>query len=168
MLDALIQRAQNGGDYQVDVSLASNVFLLLPLNTTRKPGHAIDSPQIALNYYSQWLVRSCGTYPEQVWKDVWSRHDNIAFRNYHNMPYLLPLMMKSLYTHDAKTLFNPSFFQPRHSKAIGRTLIVVKPVAQWEEEATELRYNVGTRGNGTDAPVWPKDLTVETVVEVTA
>ena len=29
------------------------------------------------------------------------------------------------------------------------------------ESGVELGYHVGTRGNGIDQPVWPKDLTVE-------
>ena len=40
ILTALLQRADQGGSYIVDV---------------------------ALNYYSQWLVNSCGVYPDTVW-----------------------------------------------------------------------------------------------------
>jgi len=40
--------------------------------------------KIALNYYSQWLVRSCGTYPPKVWQDVWQRNGSV-FRHHHAM-----------------------------------------------------------------------------------
>ena len=40
ILDVLMQRAEKSGSYVVD---------------------------IALNYYSQWLVNSVGVYPEEVW-----------------------------------------------------------------------------------------------------
>jgi len=72
-------------------------------------------------------------------------------------------MIKSITEHDAATLFNPSFFQPMHAKHLGVTFIRPKPVAQFEDNAIQLEYHVGTRGNGVDQPVWPKDLTVEVV-----
>jgi hypothetical protein len=71
--------------------------------------------------------------------------------------------MKLLEEHDADTLFNPSFFEPRLSKAMDTTFIQVKPIARFENNAVELKYNVGTRGNGVDKPLWPEDLTVEIV-----
>ena len=39
----------------------------------------------------------------------------------------------------------------------------VRPVARFRDEVVELRYNVGTRGNGVDRPVWPNDLTTEII-----
>ncbi|KAJ2978851.1 hypothetical protein NUW58_g7363 [Xylaria curta] len=134
-LEALIKRAQDGGSYGVDVSL---------------------------NYYSQWLVRSCGTYSDEVWKEVWQKHGSPTFRHYHCMPYLLPAMMKLLAQHDSETLFNPSFFKPMEAKHLATTFIRPKPVAQFAN-GVELGYHVGTRGNGVDQPVWPNDLTVEVV-----
>lgn len=79
------------------------------------------------------------------------------------MSYLIPAMLKLLQTHDKDVMFNPSFFEPRLSKAIGATLVQVKPVAQFKDNVVELKYNVGTRGNGVDQPVWPSDLSVEVV-----
>ncbi|KAL1880859.1 hypothetical protein Plec18167_003394 [Paecilomyces lecythidis] len=136
VLDALLQRAEKGGSYSLDV---------------------------ALNYYSQWLARSCRTYPEDVWQELWQRHGSPVFRHYDSMPRLLPAMVKLLYQHDAATLFNPSFFEPRQSKAVNMTFIQVKPIAQFENNAVELKYNVGTRSNGVDKPQWPEDLTTEIV-----
>ncbi|KAI3332670.1 CoA-transferase family III domain-containing protein [Ustulina deusta] len=135
VLEALIKRAQDGGSYGVDVSL---------------------------NYYSQWLVRSCGTYSDEVWQELWQRHGSPAFRHYHSMLHMLPAMMKLLTQHDSETLFDPSFFQRMESKNLAVTFIRPKPVAQFAS-GVELRYHVGTRGNGVDQPVWPKDLTVEVV-----
>ena len=72
-------------------------------------------------------------------------------------------MMKMLYQYDAKTLFQADFFEPRVSKALNTTFIQVKPIAQFPNKEVELGYNIGTRGNGVDQPVWPKNLTVEIV-----
>ncbi|OJJ66153.1 hypothetical protein ASPBRDRAFT_666513 [Aspergillus brasiliensis CBS 101740] len=136
VLETLVQRSQKGGSYGVDV---------------------------ALNYYSQWLVRSCGTYDEDIWNDVWKRHDSITFRHYHAMQHLLPAILRSLCKHDEQTLFKPGFFEPRLAKNMNTTFLVVKPIAQFPGKEVDLKYNVGTRGNGIDQPVWPKDLTVEVV-----
>ncbi|KAH8900472.1 CoA-transferase family III [Thozetella sp. PMI_491] len=136
VLHALIKRSESGGNYGVDASL---------------------------NYYSQWLVRSCGTYPDEIWKKVWERHGSPVFRHFHSMQYLIRAMLHLLHEHDAEILFNPSFFESRESKTLGQTFVVVKPIAQFPNNETELKYNVGTRGNGIDQPVWPSDLTVEVV-----
>lgn len=53
ILTALIKRAEKGGSYKVDLSL---------------------------NYYNQWLAKSCGEYPEDVWQDVWKRNGQRQFR----------------------------------------------------------------------------------------
>lgn len=135
VLEALMKRAQDGGSYGVDVSL---------------------------NYYSQWLVRSCGTYSDEVWQEVWQRHGSPTFRHYHCMPYLLPAMLKLLAQHDSETLFNSRFFQHMKAKHLAVTFVRPKPVARFAS-GVELKYHVGTRGNGVDQPVWPKDLTVEVV-----
>ncbi len=137
VLDALMQRAEKGGSYAVNV---------------------------ALNYYSQWLVRSVGTYPAPIWNELWSRHGSPVFRHYHNMGYTIPAMCKLLQQYDAKTIFNPAFFEKAESKIVGRTFVQPRPIAQWDGGKVELKYNVGTRGNGVDKPEWPKDLSVEQVV----
>lgn len=72
-------------------------------------------------------------------------------------------MLKLLHTHDKDVLFSPAFFENQTSKAVGATFVRVKPVAQFKDQAVELGYNVGTRGNGVDKPVWPNDLTTEIV-----
>ncbi|KAI0206207.1 CoA-transferase family III [Astrocystis sublimbata] len=135
VLEALIKRAEDGGSYGVDVSL---------------------------NYYSQWLVRDCGSYSNEVWQELWQRHKSPAFRHYHAMSYLLPAMMKLLSEYDSETLFNPTFFQQMKAEHLVTTFIRPKPIAQFSS-GLELKYHVGTRGNGIDIPVWPNDLTVEVI-----
>lgn len=79
------------------------------------------------------------------------------------MPYLLRNVVALLQQHDRKTMFNPEFFEIRPSKAAGQEFHVVKPVARFVDEPVDLCYNVGTRTNGVDQPMWPKDLTTEIV-----
>jgi len=117
---------------------------------------------IAFNYYSQWLVNSVGEYPQPVWQVLWTRHGSPIFRNYHNMRHTLPTMIALLHQHDSETLFNPKLFEARESKALGRTFIGPKPIAQFKD-GVELRCSVGTRGNGMDQPRWPRELSVEIV-----
>ncbi|KAF0324134.1 putative alpha methylacyl-CoA racemase [Colletotrichum asianum] len=138
VLDALVRRSEQGGSYGIDV---------------------------ALNYYSQWLVRSCGTYPEDVWAELWQRHGSPVFRHYHAMSYLLPSVMKLLREHDAATLFNPAFFEERHAKFVNTNFSQLKPIAQFTKGGVHLGYQVGTRGNGVDCPRWPTSLSVEVVTD---
>lgn len=79
------------------------------------------------------------------------------------MAHNVPIMSKLLQEYDAKILFNPQFFEMRTSKAVDGTFWVVKPVLQYDNNAVEMRYNVGTRGNGVDQPIWPEDLSTEVV-----
>jgi hypothetical protein len=116
-----------------------------------------------LNYYSQWLVNSVGTYPKDIWEDVWTRNGRQVFRHYHNMQYTLPHYMKMLATNSGSVLFKPDFFEVRRAGAIGKDVKGVKPIIQYPQGNVKLGYNVGTRGNGVDQPRWPKDLMTEVV-----
>lgn len=116
-----------------------------------------------MNYYSQWLVKSVGTYPSDIWQDVWARHDKPVYRHWHSMQHLLPAMIGSLKEKCEEVIFQPEFFEPRTSKAVRQEFVQVKPIARWKGDGVELRYNVGTRGNGVDEAVWPEDLRVEVV-----
>ncbi|KAI4953633.1 hypothetical protein J4E91_002481 [Alternaria rosae] len=136
VLNAIIRRGAEGGSYKVD---------------------------IALNYYSQWLVNSVGTYPTDVWEDVWTRNGRQVFRHHHNMQYTLPLFMKMLFKNSGSVLFKPDFFEMRHAGAIGKDIKGVKPIIQYPQGNVKLGYNVGTRGNGVDKPAWPKNLMTEVV-----
>ncbi|EHY56121.1 hypothetical protein HRR83_008640 [Exophiala dermatitidis] len=134
ILCALMRRAEQGGSYKVD---------------------------LALNYYNQWLADSVGEYPEEVWQDVWSRNGKQVFRSYHNMVYTIPKYVEMIQKNPS--LFHPSFFEDRESKALGVTVRTIKPVIKFERDQVELGYHVGTRGNGKDAPRWPEDLMTEVV-----
>lgn len=134
ILHALIKRAEEGGSFAVDA---------------------------ALNYYSQWLVNSVGTYPQDVWDEVWQRHGSPVYRHYHSMAYTLPSMFNLLHKYDEEALFDSDFFEKRVSKAMGHEYIQVKPVARFDD--VHLGFNVGTRTNGVDQARWPSDLSVEVV-----
>jgi len=77
------------------------------------------------------------------------------------MNYLLPHYINMI-TKNSK-LLAPSYFEDRESKAIGATVRTVKPIVKFDNDQVELKYNVGTRGNGKDAPWWPDDLMIEVV-----
>ena len=116
-----------------------------------------------MNYYSQWLVNSVGVYPPEVWEDVWTRNGKQVFRHYHSMTYTLPRFVKMLQDNSKDVLFKPEFFEKRHSGAIGKNIICIKPVIAFPEGKVQLKYNVGTRSNGTDLPKWPENLMTEVV-----
>ena len=80
------------------------------------------------------------------------------------MTYMLPAMMKILMTNGAKTLFQPSFFEIREARNLGQFFKAIKPVIQFPNQEVDLKYDVGTRGNGTDMPKWPEDLSVQIVL----
>ncbi|KAM5341976.1 hypothetical protein ACJ41O_015007 [Fusarium nematophilum] len=136
VLDGLLRRARDGGSYRIDV---------------------------ALNYYSQWLVRSCGTYPEDVWQDLWARNGKPVFHHHHTMSHTIPIVLKMMGQHHADILLRPEFFEERPCPSIGYTIKTVKPILQYADGEVELRYNVGTRTNGVDKPYWPEDLMTEFV-----
>ncbi|OQV04353.1 hypothetical protein CLAIMM_09249 [Cladophialophora immunda] len=134
ILCALMRRAEEGGSFKVD---------------------------IALNYYNQWLANSVGEYPEEVWQDVWKRNGKQVFRCYHNMNYLIPRYMEMIAKNGS--IFQPSFFEDRETKAIGAVVRTIKPIVKFDNDQVRPGYNVGTRGNGKDAPRWPDNLMTEVV-----
>jgi len=136
IIQALMDRADRGGSYVVDV---------------------------ALNYYSQWLVNSCSVYPHEVWEYVWGMHARPVFRHMDNMRVTVPLLLKTLHE-KAPILFNPEFFEDRENKALGVPVYTVKPILTFPEKAVHLGYNIGSRGNGVDKPKWPLNLLTEVIV----
>ncbi|RFU33065.1 hypothetical protein B7463_g3302, partial [Scytalidium lignicola] len=136
VLNALLERGEKGGSYAIDV---------------------------ALNYYSQWLVNSCGTYPPDVWEALWAHHGKPVFRHYHNMVYTIPELLMLLAKNSASALFQPSFFEIRESKAVNTRFKTLKPILNFEGNQVRLGYNVGTRSNWVDKPVWPEDLQIEVI-----
>jgi hypothetical protein len=136
ILQALMLRAKKGGSYSVDV---------------------------ALNYYSQWLVNSCGTYPDAVWNELWGSYGNPVFRHYHAMLYSIPKMLEMLAKNSKSPIRKEEFFEDRDVKNLGTTIRTVKPILKFPNGEVELGFNVGTRGNGVDQARWPEDLSTEVV-----
>ncbi|BCS23627.1 uncharacterized protein APUU_40071S [Aspergillus puulaauensis] len=137
ILNGLLERGQKGGSVYVD---------------------------IALNYYSQWLVNSVGVYPPVVWEEVWNKHQNLTFRHIQGMGTMIPAMLKSLAQNSGNVLFRPEFFETRHSAAVDRYFKAVRPILNFPGKEVNLCYNVGTRTNGHDAARWPEDLRSEVIV----
>ena len=135
IVDALMQRAEKGGSYTVDV---------------------------ALNYYSQWLVNSVGMYPKDVWEDAWQRNGRKVMRHYYPMGRLLPLYFEML-AESSPYLFSEEFFEIREAKAVGTKVRTVKPIVQWKSGVVKPGFQVSARRNGIDQPRWPEDLMVELV-----
>ncbi|CAJ2506106.1 Uu.00g002360.m01.CDS01 [Anthostomella pinea] len=131
VLDALIRRSEAGGSYKVDV---------------------------ALNYYSRWLVDTVGAYPPDVWDALWTKDGRRVFRHYHGMTHMLPQYMQMLMANNAATLFKPSYFEVRPCENLGTSISTVAPVLKFPEGNVKPGFHVGTRGNGVDRAVWPQDL----------
>lgn len=143
IVDAILRRGAAGGSYQVD---------------------------IALNYYSQWLVNSVGVYPPAVWEALWTKNGRKVFRHYEGMTRMLPQVMAAMFKNSAAKLFKPAYFTEAEAP-LGEggepiTMKIVRPVLKFTGnggEKPELGFNVGTRGNGVDQPRWPEDLLISIV-----
>lgn len=72
--------------------------------------------------------------------------------------------MKMLADNSGEVLFNPDFFEVRHSAVANKHFKRVKPVLKYPNGEVKLDFNVGTRSNGADMPVWPHDLMTEVVI----
>ena len=136
ILCALMRRADDGGSYKVD---------------------------LALNYYNQWLARSVGTYPQDVWQELWKRNGRAVFRAEHNMGYTIPRVMKMIKENSGDVVHNPEFFEDRKNGVLGVDVRSVKPIIRFKGDEVELGYNIGTRGNGVDQARWSEDLMTEIV-----
>jgi hypothetical protein len=141
VLLALLRRAEKGGSYSVDLSL---------------------------NYYSTWLIQSVGTYSPETFDKVWAEHGRPVYRYWHNNGVSAPETVKRLKSGPAsERILRPEFFEDRRSPSVlgDKAFRTVKGVADWGG-VVDLRYNVGTRGNGVDAARWPDDLSLEVVKEL--
>ncbi|OQU97090.1 hypothetical protein CLAIMM_03086 [Cladophialophora immunda] len=134
ILSAILQRGELGGSYKVD---------------------------LALTYYNQWLLRSCGEYPPEVWRELWEKYGRFQFRANQPMEVITPAVMQLMEKREDS--FRDEFFSVQRSKALNVDIRCVKPVLRYPHGEVELGFTVGTRGNGTDAPRWPEDLTIEVV-----
>lgn len=76
-------------------------------------------------------MNSVGTYPKDVWEDVWAKNAKLVFRHYHNMGYTLPRFMQMLQENAGDVVLRPEFFEKRYSGAIGKDVRCPKPVIQY-------------------------------------
>lgn len=74
----------------------------------------------------------------------------------------IPEYLKMIRDNSGGIVFNPAFFEEREAKAIEAKIRAVKPIVDYGGQVKP-GYNVGTRGNGKDAPRWPSDLMEEIV-----
>lgn len=136
VLETLMRKADEGGSYLVDTSL---------------------------NYYNQWLALTVGEYPSDVWADLWQRNGSEVFRHYHSMNFTIPRYLSMLQR--SKTVLNLDFFEKRTSGALNDLVFrMPKPALRFPAGTVEMKFNIGTRGNGTDQARWPDDLLIEMVV----
>jgi len=136
----------------------------LQTNQPTAPSPFLKKIQVALNYYSQWLVNTCSTYPPKIWDELWGAYDRPVFRHTDNMGVTLFHLFKKLTENPlGARIFNPDFFELRENKAIGFPIRTVKPILNFPGGIVELGYNVGSRGNGVDEARWPKDLLTEII-----
>ncbi|KAF8151903.1 CoA-transferase family III domain-containing protein [Pholiota molesta] len=135
VLQAIIERSEKGGSYVVDV---------------------------ALNYYNQWLVNSCSTYPPEVWDALWASYGCPLLQHTDNNYRVLPIFVQLLMQNNAPS-FNPIFLETRDNKAIGVPVGAVQPIFIFAQQLVKPRFNIGSRGNGADKPRWPEDLLTEII-----
>ncbi|KAJ7099694.1 alpha-methylacyl-CoA racemase [Mycena epipterygia] len=139
VLQALIERSEKGGSYVVDV---------------------------ALNYFNSWLVDCCGEYPVEVWDNIRKLHDYPVFLPDQNLPGISIRCIQLLMKNVPGCIIQPNWLEDRQSDALGVQIRTVKPISEWIDDVGGTRpgFNVGTRGNGVDAPRWPENLLQEVVV----
>ncbi|THU96254.1 CoA-transferase family III [Dendrothele bispora CBS 962.96] len=139
VLQALIERSRKGGSYIID---------------------------LALNYYSQWLINSVKPYPPDVWHQLWTMYGKPMFRHDDNMPVTLVKVCKMLAENERsrEALFKEEFWEVRENEALGKGVRVkaLRPALRFPEGLVKPGFQVGTRPNGRDKPRWPEDL--DTVV----
>ncbi len=79
------------------------------------------------------------------------------------MQYSIPFFMSLLRKNCGEALFRPEFFHNRHSGVLKVDIKTPRPILRFPQGLVELKYNVGTRGNGVDKPKWPENLMTEVV-----
>lgn len=150
-------------DYCTGISGTCAVLIALMRRGRDGGSYAID---LALNYYTKWLVNSVGEYPDGVWDRLWAEHDRKVWQNHESLVVSGPATMKKLKEGPGgKRLFKPEFFEDRTASGVlgEKKFRHIRPVAQWPAGTVEPGFRIGTRGNGVDAPHWPDDLSVEVV-----
>ena len=147
-------------DYCTGIAGSCAILLALLYRAEKGGSYSID---LALNYYSAWLINSVGTYPNEVFDHVWAENGRPVYHHWHNNVVTLPETLWRLRSGPGgKRIFKPEFFEDRRAPGIlgEKKIRCVKPVAEWGD-VVKLGFNIGTRGNGIDAPYWPDDLMQE-------
>ncbi|CAA7257389.1 unnamed protein product [Cyclocybe aegerita] len=142
-------------DYSTGVAGATGVLQALIEKSEKGGSFVVD---VALNYYNQWLVDTCGKYPPAVWEALRSLYGRPVFVHTDNMAITIPRVMDMI---KGAIIFQQDFFEIRENRAIGVPVKTVKPILQFPQGAIRLGYNIGSRGNGIDKPRWPDDLLTE-------
>ncbi|KAK3701816.1 hypothetical protein LTR37_015238 [Vermiconidia calcicola] len=162
--DEAVQPIFPHSDYCTGISGTCAILIALMRRGEQGGSYAID---LALNYYTTWLVNSVGEYPQEVFDKVWSEHDRKVWHSYESNTITGPATQKKLRENEGgKRLFKPEFFEERSAPGVLGELKFrhIKPIAQWPPNTVEPGYKIGTRGNGVDAAYWPSDLSTEIVV----
>ncbi|KAK0223857.1 CoA-transferase family III domain-containing protein [Armillaria fumosa] len=135
IMQALIERAEKGGSYVVDA---------------------------ALNYYNQWLINSCGEYPKDVWDTVYAKTGCPVFHARDHMVQLMLPLLRILKETNAP-IFKDEYFERRENPGVV-PMRTVKPILTFPDGIVKPRFQVGSRPNGVDKPVWPADLSTPAIV----
>ncbi|KAK0498769.1 CoA-transferase family III domain-containing protein [Armillaria luteobubalina] len=135
IMQALIERSEKGGSYVVDT---------------------------ALNYYNQWLINSCGEYPKDVWDTVYAKAGRPVFHARDHMVQLMLPLLKILKETNAP-IFKDGYLERRENPGVV-PMKTVKPILTFPEGVVKPGFQVGSRPNGVDKPVWPADLSAPAIV----
>ncbi|KAI9306524.1 putative L-carnitine dehydratase [Cunninghamella echinulata] len=150
-------------DYCTGSAGATAVIQALIDRSTKGGSYVIDS---ALNYYSMWLVDQIGTYDQDLWLDLWKQKGEPKLRHYNHMIYSLNLYINLLQQHSPQ-LWNSDFFEKRdilNGDQHNVKLYTIKPVVRFSNNQVTPQFDIPTRSNGSDAPIWPKDLNTKQII----
>ncbi|TLS21649.1 uncharacterized protein PpBr36_09591 [Pyricularia pennisetigena] len=158
----IIYVAENCYGWHGPWMVADRPLLLNHCNAlTKKKKRSAMRPQLALNYYSRWLLSSVGTYPQHVWEDLRRRSGIPQFEHHHSMEHTIPTVFPWLLR--SGILSKSEFYTEYYAKNLAQTVRIVAPVLFYPGGEVEPGYQVGTRTNGVDMAKWPEDLGVEVV-----
>ncbi|KAJ7187607.1 CoA-transferase family III domain-containing protein [Mycena pura] len=155
-------------DYCTGFAGSSGVIQALIEKSEKGGSYVVDCGNLALNYFNRWLTESCGEYPAEVWENIRKLHHYPTFSPQDNLPGISIRGIQLLMKNAPGRIVRPNWLEDRQSDAIGARVRTVKPIAEWEDNTDGSRgvqpgFNVGTRGNGVDAPRWPDNLLEEVI-----
>ena len=135
-------------DFGTGVAGTAGVLHALQLRGTEGGNYNVD---IALNYYNTWLVKTVGKYDAEVWNALWSRHEKMTFKHYDDMKKTTSIVVESMKKH-SPWFFKESYFEERQGP-LGNVKYLA-PVVKMSQ--TKNKWDIPTRDNGHDQPIWPK------------